>query len=538
MICVGATIALAGVLPIPRAAAEVAPMQITIDLSAPMHPIDPAIYGVSFATAEVLRDLNLPLNRSGGNSASTYNWREDARGTGADFYFESVPVTDAITDQFGHGFVAASRRGGAEPMITVPMIGWAAKLGPDRTKLAAFSIARYGAQKAADHVFFPDAGNGIRPDGTPVIADPADAAIAVAPGDATARVADLVSRWGQADAGGVRYYLVDNEPSIWHLSHRDVRMEGVHAADLAARVTETAAAIRQADPGARIVAPEEWGWGGYLDSGFDQQAKAASRHDVVLDRTAETGGLDHLPWLLSRWRAAGYPVDVVSVHYYPQGGEYGSDAAGSREIQLLRNRSTRSLWDPAYRDKSWIAAQVALIPRLRTWVDTYYRPGTPIAVTEYNWGGEASMSGATAQADIWGIFGRERLDMAARWQAPKPGTPTYLAMRLIRNYDGRGGAFGDVSLKAVAPDPDVLSAFAARRTRDGAVTVLVVNKDLDAAHTVHIDARGLPAAHATVYRLAAGALSPPASVPVRAGAIVDDVPAQSVALYVLPSGTS
>ena len=86
-------------------------------------------------------------------------------------------------------------------------------------------------------------------------------------------------------------------------------------------------------------------------------------------------------------------------------------------MQLRRNRSTRSLWDPNYVDETWINDRVQLIPRLKNWVDTYY-PGTTIGITEYNWGAENHINGATAQADIFGIFGREGLDMAARWTTP------------------------------------------------------------------------------------------------------------------------
>ena len=92
-------------------------------------------------------------------------------------------------------------------------------------------------------------------------------------------------------------------------------------------------------------------------------------------------------------------------------------------MQLLRNRSTRSLWDPNYVDESWIAStginggKVNLINLMKNWVNTYY-PGTKIGITEYNWGAEGHMNGATTQADIWGIFGREGLDLANRWTTP------------------------------------------------------------------------------------------------------------------------
>ena len=38
----------------------------------------------------------------------------------------------------------------AEPMVTIPMVAWVAKLGPNRSKLASFSAAKYGAQTDCD----------------------------------------------------------------------------------------------------------------------------------------------------------------------------------------------------------------------------------------------------------------------------------------------------------------------------------------------------------------------------------------------------
>src|ERR687883_374123 len=116
-------------------------------------------------------------------------------------------------------------------------------------------------------------------------------------------------------------------------------------------------------------------------------------------------------------------------------------------MQLRRNRSTRSLWDPNYVDETWINDKVMLIPRMKNWVNTYY-PGTQTAITEYNWGAETHINGATTQADIFGIFGREGLDYGARWTTPDAATPTYKAMKMFRNYDGNRSTFGDVSVQA------------------------------------------------------------------------------------------
>src|SRR5262245_4771966 len=152
-------------------------------------------------------------------------------------------------------------------------------------------------------------------------------------------------------------------------------------------------------------------------------------------------------------------------------------------VKLLFTRFTRRLGDGTYVDESLIGGtginggKVNLINQMKNWVNTYY-PGTQIGITEYNWGAEGNMNGATTQADILGIFGREDLDLANRWTTPATGSPTYLAMKMYRNYDNTGGAFGDISIGASVGNPDQVSAFASIRSSDGALTVMVVNKNL------------------------------------------------------------
>src|SRR5262249_32982746 len=169
-------------------------------------------------------------------------------------------------------------------------------------------------------------------------------------------------------------------------------------------------------------------------------------------------------------------LDYFTNHIYPQAtGVFGN--AIDQNTELLRNATTRDLWDPNYVDPSWINTQIDLIPRMQQWVNTYY-PGTKVGITEYNWGAEGDMNGATAQADIYGIFGAQGLDLGERWTTPATGSPTYLAMKLWRNYDGSDHGFGETSVSASVGNPDQVDAFAATRASDGALTVAVINKNL------------------------------------------------------------
>ena len=94
--------------------------------------------------------LNAPLNRMGGNATSSYNWAINAQNLGNDWYFESYPEQNGKAGLEADTLIANSKSAGARPMITVPLIGWVAKLGQGRSILPAFSVATYGAQCGTD----------------------------------------------------------------------------------------------------------------------------------------------------------------------------------------------------------------------------------------------------------------------------------------------------------------------------------------------------------------------------------------------------
>jgi PKD repeat protein len=507
---------------------------LVVDVNANRRAINPNVYGLAYASTTQLQDLNVPLNRYGGNNTSRYNWQINADNRGQDWYFESLGDSSAVAGERGNTFISNTRAGGAQAMITVPIIGWIAKLGPNRGKLASFSQAKYGAQTGNDWQWFPDAGNGILKSTGQAVSgnDPNDANVPNSSALENQWVQSIVSQWGLASGGGQKYYILDNEHSIWHSTHRDVHPVGATMDEILSTITDYASQIKAADSSALVAGPEEWGWSGYLLSGYDQQYGSLHGWSYMPDRTNH-GGMDYLPWLLSQLKT-GHLLDIFTVHYYPQGGEFGTDT--STTMQLLRNKSTRSLWDPNYVDQSWINDKVMLIPRLRNWADTYYVPGTPIGLTEYNWGAESHINGATTQADILGIFGREGLDLAARWTTPDAATPTYKAIKIYRNYDGNKSAFGDTSVAASGANPDNVAVFAAQRSSDSALTVMVISKYLSGTTPVTVAVSNFSAAGtAQVYQLtSANAINRLADLSVAGSAVSFTAPAQSITLLVLP----
>jgi len=515
---------------------------VRIDAAANRRPISPNIYGVAHASTAQLNDLNTPLNRNGGNNTSRYNWQLNADNRANDWYFESIADPSAVAGERGDTFIANSKAANAQAMLTIPMIDWIAKLGANRGKLASFSIAKYGAQTGNDWQWFPDAGNGVRTNGQFVTGnDPNDANVPSSSIYQQGWAQHLVSRWGINANSGLRYYILDNEPSIWHSTHRDVHPTGATMDEIQNKIIDYADKIKAIDPTALIVGPEEWGWSGYLLSGYDQQYGSLHGWSFMPDRSNH-GGWDYLPWLLDQLRqnnaATGRRLlDIFTVHYYPQGGEFSDDVSSS--MQLRRNRSTRSLWDPNYTDESWINDRVQLVPRLKSWVNSYY-PGTLTGVTEYNWGAENHINGATAQADILGIFGREGLDMAARWTTPDPSTPTYKAIKMYRNYDSNKSAFGDTSVGASGGNPDNVSVFAAERTNDGALTIMIISKYLSGNTPASFNIANFPHdGAAQVWQLtSANTITRLADVSFVGNNFTLNLPGQSITLLVLPSAST
>jgi hypothetical protein len=463
-------------------------LALSLDAAALRQPISPLIYGINGADATAadaafMKSLGIAVRRWGGNTTTRYNWQLDAGNTANDWYFENVRMSNATRlpgDSATNRLIAQDRTSKVETVLTVPLIGYVAKNGDLST--CGFSVAKYGPQEETDP-WRPHCGNGVKTDGHPVTGnDPADTSLPIGPGFVKNWVTYLVNRYGAAEAGGVRYYNLDNEPDIWWSTHQDVAPVGLKYDQLRDRTYQYAAAIKVADPAAQTLGPVHMGWTYYWHSPWDGQREDWETPD---DRNAH-GGMPLVPWYLQQMRAYEQAhgqrlLDFLDLHYYPAAPGVALSEAGDEATQALRLRSTRSLWDPTYVDESWIGAAgpdsgiVRLIPRMRGWVNAQY-PGTKLAITEYNWGAPEHINGALAQADVLGIFGREGLHLATLWSPPAATQPVAFAFRMFRNYNGSGGKFGEIRIKAVSNDQSRLAIYAAEEAATGALTLMVINK--------------------------------------------------------------
>jgi Glycoside hydrolase family 44 len=445
------------------------PAMLSVDCRAAGHRISPYIYGI----AGPISDLSATASRWGGNPTTRYNWQlRNANNVGKDWYFENGKASDY------REFLSFNRSRQVFSALTIPIIGWVAK---DNNSVG-FPISTYGPQRTHDP-YRADAGDGIRPDGVPIRPGSPTLTSVPAPPEMMQKWVEAITREDRPSrARSVGMYILDNEPNLWNTTHRDVHPDPLTYEELLDRTIRYGTAIRAADPDALIAGPAEWGWTGYFYSAQD----VAKGINLRPDRFAH-GDMPLLPWYLKQLQEyeqkTGLKVlDVLDVHFYPQADKVYGTASDSASASL-RLRSTRSLWDPSYKDESWINDTIRLIPRLKEWISQNY-PGLKISIGEYNFGGEQHISGALALAEVLGRFGTEGVDYAFYWFMPPKNSPAAWAFRAYRDFDGKGGHFLSRSMKTLMTTG--VSLFASRDESGQHLVLVALNFDPKTARNTKI----------------------------------------------------
>jgi hypothetical protein len=288
---------------------------------------------------------------------------------------------------------------------------------------------------------------------------------------------------------------------LWNSTHRDVHPAPTTYDETWSKALAYGTAIKQQDPAAKVTGPVTWGYCDLFGSAADNCADGSDR--------AAHGGTPFVAWYLQQVCAnplagGARVVDYLDLHYYPQGNVALNDD-DSAETAARRLRSLKELYDPQWVSESWIAdlgdsdanhySKPNLIPRARAWIDQYC-PGTKLAITEYNWGNDGTTSGAVAQAELFGIFAREGVDMATRWVAPEANSKAERAYILFLNYDGAGAKVQGSSVRATSANADQVGAYAF--VSGGRTMVLLTNKTTS-SQNVPLTFASVPGTSWTLY---------------------------------------
>jgi hypothetical protein len=501
----------APVLAIPPDNPGPAAIQFSINSGSNVKSISPYIYGMnSFFNGLPTGTHSGPaiaLERLGGNRWTGYNWETNASNAGSDYfhvndlylvnYQPNTPPGQAVKPSLDNA-VTHNRA----VLVTVPIAGYvsadtlgeADPVGPDETAPSP----RWKQLVAKKSTVDP----------TPLLLTPNKTDNFV--------FTDEFVHWVEATKhpSVATFYSLDNEPDLWDSTHPYLYPNNPTFADVKNKTIAHASAIKDVAPGALVFGPGSYGWHGFRTLQDAPDYTSSPSHPGNAD-------LDFVEWYLNELRieeiAQGRKlVDVLDLHWYPEatgGGTritFGGANNNSAAVVEARVQAPRSLWDPTYTETSWITefstnGPIQLLNRVQADIDTF-NPGTKLAITEYNYGGGNHISGAIAQADVLGVFGREGLFAATWWNiegSTMAAAPfTYAAFNMYRNYDGAGGTFADTSIAADTSNIANSAVYASLDSSDpNRMVVVAINRTASDQTTGLAVTHDRVFDHAEVYRL-------------------------------------
>lgn len=442
-------------------------VQFDIDVSKDVKAISPLIYGSNFDG--IPASAGVAFRRMGGNRLTGYNWENNASNAGSDWQQSSDNYMGGgnAPGKAMTNFQDTCLLLGQESIITLPAAGYVAK---DK-KGTVTEAEKAPSSRWVKVVYEKGSAFADAPDTT-------DDAVYT-----DEFVAFMKAKYGAAGSErGVRHWAVDNEPALWFYTHPRLHPDTVRAAEVLEKNAAVAAVVKKVDPGAEI-------FGGVF-YGYAEYANMQGAPDWKTVNAGNKFGwyIDYfLDGMKKASDAAGKRLlDVLDIHWYPEAtGGGASDHritdgnATTANDRAARLQAPRSLWDPSYTEKSWIAQStggpVKLLSRIQASIDKYY-PGTRLAITEYNYGEPGHVTGGLAEADFLGVMAANGVYAACLW--PLGDDPGYLttAFRLYRDYDGHKGAYGAAAAHASASDAAAASVFASFNPGGDEIHIIALNK--------------------------------------------------------------
>lgn len=469
--------------------AEGVNVQMTVNSSVDVKPISPYIYG---SNSPVI--THRTLDRLGGNRWTGYNWETNASNAGSDWYHYSdyylvnfqtnTPPGEAVRPT-----LQAAATAGRATVVTVPIAGYAAAdaNGPVSEAETAPS-ARWKQVVAKKSTIYP---------GSPLSLNPNKTDNYV--------FTDEFVNWveNKRQGGQMVFYSLDNEPGLWNQTHPRIHPAAPTFAEVRDKTIAHASAIKDVNPNALVFGGVGYGWMDFLQL-QDAPDKVTTPSHPGGDWPS--GELHFYEWLLQQVAQAEAAqgrtlMDVLDLHWYPEATGGGVRITGSETTSAVvaaRVQAPRSLWDPTYVETSWISqwmtwqgspgnpGPVKLLPRIQRDINDF-KPGTKIAITEYNYGAGNHISGGIAQADVLGIFGRMGVFAAAWWDLGNGSSYVNAAFNMYLNFDGQGKKFGDTSVYSATSDLNLTSIHASTDSEDPNRMVLVVINRSGSAVTVDIN---------------------------------------------------
>lgn len=450
-------------------------------------PVSPYIYGRNnnfsdvFGTPTTLSAINLYkeaglkfARENGGNNATKYNWRKK---------ISSHP--DWYNNVYSHDWDYASQT--IQTTIPTMQTLWAFQLIGKVASNTSHNFNDWAYNRsqwwsgtsqnlAGGGQVNPAGGNKALVEGNP------DLYLMNWPADSTVAILD---HWFGAGGLGLNkcnfmYWSMDNEPEIWSGTHDDVMPTQISADAFIDAYIEVAKKARQHFPEIKLTGPvaaNEWQWFKWSNESLYINGKYYCWLEYFIKRIAD------------EQKASGIRLlDVLDIHWYP------AVSADADVLQLYRTFYDKNYVYPDANgvktiNGGWDNTQTNeyIFRRANDWLTQYFgaNNGITVGLTECAFNASNPNITAVLYASLLGTFADNGTGLFSPWTW-KPGM--WETLHLFSRYAK------NIRVNTTSSLDTIVSGYSSINSNADSLTIMLVNRDRGARHTVRINLSNFPVA--------------------------------------------
>jgi hypothetical protein len=446
------------------------PVRIDVDLTKPVIPVSPFIYGKngvlpstflnSGTNADIVKAKEAGVRfvrQSGGNNSTKYNWRNQ---------LSSHP--DWYNNVYANNWENAAKNmldkmPGVSGMWAFQLIGKTASNTKNNFNDWGYNQSKWwngcGQNLAGGGILNPAGGSKALTEGDPNLY------LMDWPADSTVGILD---KWFGIKGLGYdqtkfQYWNMDNEPEIWEGTHDDVMPKQCSAEEFMQRYFKVAKAARAKYPNIKLVGPvpaNEWQWYNYA-GGSKIGNQTYCWLEFFIKRIADEE------------KATGIRLlDVIDLHYYPG----STDAATC--LQFHRVFFDREYVYPEANgvhtvNGGWNTSinKEYILGRCSDWLTKYLgaNHGVGLAVTETGMAMKDANVQALWYASTMGEFMKNGVELFTPWSWD---IGMWEALHLFSRYNQEN------YVQATSSDETMVSAYTTIDTNNDSMSVVLINRSL------------------------------------------------------------
>jgi glycosyl hydrolase family 44/type IX secretion system substrate protein len=454
---------------------------IQVDANAGRMPISPYIYGknndisddptnpTTSATWQMMREAGLRFTReNGGNNATKYNWRNK---------ISSHP--DWYNNIYAHDWDYAAQTlqdsmPGVQGMWAFQLIGQAASNLTNNFNDWTYNNSTYWSGVCQNLA----GGGTVNSSGGCNATVNGDTLLYLENWTPDSTTAILDHWFGTGGLGynnnSILYWNMDNEPDGWSSTHDDIMPTQPAAEAFMQRYFAVAKKARAKFPNIKLTGPipeSEWQWYAWNNSKITDSSQSYVWLQYFIKRCAEEQAATGIRLL-----------DVIDIHSYPgetndsdivQGYRVYYDTTYSYPGANGVKTTSPSGWDNSI-------TQEYVFGRVNAWLTQYMGPnnGVTCAISEFGLTNNSANVTANAYASMLGTFADNNVAYFSPWYW-YPGM--WETLHLFSCY-GK-----PTRVQSTSTNEHDVSAYSSINTTADSMTVILVNRNLTATHTINLN---------------------------------------------------